>query len=265
MKAALRQHLANWKAHPKRWSLSFVLSRIPAVARNLLVPHKPTPPPLPLDPPVEVEYVSMLLDPDFSRSIAQVRESSCLDLVRLANLWNMIRLAGSGTFIEVGTFRGGTALHLCNAIDIWHESAPFFCFDPFETGGFQDMKECDKAFKSTDFMDTEFASVQRLLAHKPNATVVRGYFPEAASGFDLGEVAFCHLDVDIYDSTLRSLEFVAKRLAPNGVIVVDDFGHEEAPGVEIATREFVSKNPVFLCVPIFPCQALLLPKSHWHD
>lgn len=186
-----------------------------------------------------------------------------MDVVRLANLWNMVRLAGPGTFIEVGTYRGGTALHLCNAIDVWHPGAPFFCFDPFETGGFQGMTECDQAFKPTDFMETELEVVQRLLTPKANATAVRGFFPDAAEGHDLDQIAFCHLDVDVYDSTLRSLDFVAQRLSPKGLIVVDDFGHMETPGVEKATLEFIEKNPAFLCVPLFPCQALLLPRSLW--
>jgi O-methyltransferase len=263
MTGALRRNYANWKAHPRRWQPGYVLSRIPAVVRNALLGEEAPKPPAPLDPPVEVEYVNQLFDPDFSRSVDQVKEFSCLDVVRLANLWNMVKLAGPGTFIEAGTYRGGTALHLCNAIDVWHPGAPFFCFDPFETGGFQGMIECDRAFKATDFMETEFAAVQRLLAPKTNATAVRGFFPDAAEGHDLGEIAFCHLDVDIYDSTLRSLEFVAQRLSPKGLIVVDDFGHMETPGVEKATLEFVAKNPAFLCLPLFPCQALLLPRSLW--
>ena len=265
MTAALHQHYANWKAHPHRWKLGYVLSRIPAALRDSLVPQRPVELPTPLDPPVDVEYVNQLFDPEFSRSVAQVKEFSCMDVVRLANLWNMVRLAGAGTFIEVGTFRGGTALHLCNAIDVWHPGAPFFCFDPFETGGFQEMTEVDMAFKPTDFTQTELKAVQKLLAPKSKATAVRGFFPAAAEGYDLGEIAFCHLDVDIYDSTLRSLEFVTQRLAPKGLVVVDDFGHQETPGVEKATLEFLSRNPAFLCVPMFPCQALLLPKSMWFD
>lgn len=263
MKAALRSHYANWKVHPRRWQLAYVLSRIPAVARNCILGQPPPQPPAPLDPPVEVEYINLLSEPAFSRSVALVKEHTCLDVARLANLWNMVRLAGPGTFIEVGTFRGGTALHLCNAIDTWHPGARFFCFDPFETGGFQGMTDCDRAFKSDDFMQTEFKAVQRLLAPKLNATVVQGFFPKAAEDYDLGEVAFCHLDVDIYDSTLRSLEFMAQRLASSGLIVVDDFGHLETPGVEQATLEFVAKHPDFLCIPMFPCQAVLLPRKKW--
>lgn len=265
MIAALNTHYANWEAHPRRWQLRYVFSRIPAVIRHSLAREHSSALSTPLDPPVEVEYVNLLSDPDFSRSVAEVKEFSCMDVVRLANLWNMVRLAGAGTFIEVGTYRGGTALHLCNAIDTWHRGAPFYCFDPFESGGFVGMTSSDLAFKPTDFMQTDLKSVQQLLAHKSNALAVRGFFPEVAAEYDLGEIAFCHLDVDIYESTLRSLEFIAPRLASKGLVVVDDFGHQETPGVEKATLEFLSKNPTFLCVPMFPCQALLLPRSRWID
>jgi O-methyltransferase len=263
MRAELRRRYTNWKAHPRRWELAYILSRIPAVIRHGVAYEPPAMSYAPLDPPVDVEYVEQLHDEAFSKSVAEVKEFSCMDVVRLANLWNMVRLAGEGTFLEVGSYRGGTALHLCNAIDRWHPGARFFSFDPFETGGFESMTEYDTAFKANDFTGTEYGAVCRLLAPKPNATVVRGFFPHAAADHDLGQIAFCHLDVDMYEATLNSLEFVVDRLAARGVIVVDDFWHKETPGVEKATLEFVAKHPEFVCVPMFPCQAVLLPKTLW--
>lgn len=263
MKQELRKHFANWKAHPHRWQLSYMLTRIPAVLRHSLS-REPRPDPYPpLDPPVDVEYVEQLHDEAFRKSVAEVKDFSCMDVVRLANLWNMVQLAGEGTFIEVGSFRGGTALHLCNAIDQWHPGSPFYSFDPFEKGGFEGMTAIDSAFQESDFTTTSYDAVRRLLEPKPNATVVQGFFPAAAQGLPLGQIAFCHLDVDIYEATLQSLEFVAARLSERGVIVVDDFWHKETPGVEKATRAFVSLHPEFLLVPMFPCQAVLLPKTLW--
>ena len=88
-----------------------------------------------MTPAIEAEDVNILFDPEFQNSVAQVKEFSCLDIARLANLWNLARLAGPGIFLEVGTYKGGTALHICNAIK--DRGAAFYCFDPFEKGGFE--------------------------------------------------------------------------------------------------------------------------------
>jgi hypothetical protein len=54
-------------------------------------------------------------------------------------------------------------------------------------------------------------------------------------------------------------------LAPKGLIVLDDVGHLETPGVEKAMMEFVAAQPSFLAIPMFPCQAVLLPKTFWQS
>ena len=40
---------------------------------------------------------------------------------------------------------GETALHICNAIE--HRDADFYCFDPFEKGGFEEIGDQDQCFK----------------------------------------------------------------------------------------------------------------------
>jgi O-methyltransferase len=214
-----------------------------------------------LVPPVETEHVEMLFDPDFRRSVAEVQDFTCLDLVRLANLWMLVKMAGSGTFLEVGSFRGGTALHICNAME--GRDASFFSIDPFESGGFENLIDCDQAFKPSDFTNTHYDAVSTLLRGKPFAKVVRGFFPSSAQALNLSNIAFCHLDVDIYNATLESLQYLAPRLAPKGLIVVDDTGHNETPGVDLAVKDFVASNPSFLMIPMFPCQSVLMPKHLW--
>ena len=49
--------------------------------------------------------------------------------------------------------------------------------------------------------------VVRLLSCKPNAKVIQGFFPAAADGLELHGIAFCHLDIDVYEATKNSLEY----------------------------------------------------------
>jgi len=217
----------------------------------------------PLDPPVETSYVSILHNSAFRRSVMEVKDSTCLDVARLANLWTTIRSVGSGVFLEVGSFRGGTALHICNAIEEFNPGQPFYCFDPFENAGFEMLGECDAAFRLMDFTETKYRAVVEMLASKPNAHVVQGFFPEAAQGTDFQNIAFCHLDVDVYQATRQSLEFLAPRMAPRSAVVLDDLDHAETPGVRKAAEEFLTAHPEFVMIPMFPCQGALFSTRLW--
>jgi hypothetical protein len=93
--------------------------------------------------------------------------------------------------------------------------------------------------------------------------VIQGFFPQAAEPFDLHNIAFCHLDVDLFDATLKSLNYLAPRLAPSSAILVDDLDHTETPGVRKAVHQFLAENPSFLIIELFPCQGLLLPRHLW--
>src|ERR1700739_2690002 len=127
MLSSIKEHLVRWRANPRRFEPSYVASRAVGVAQAHLSRKKDVREDFKLEPPIEGEYVSMLFDPDFKRSVAEVRDFTCLDLVRLANLWTLVKMAGQGTFLEVGSFRGGTALHICNAME--GRDAPFFSID----------------------------------------------------------------------------------------------------------------------------------------
>jgi predicted O-methyltransferase YrrM len=179
-------------------------------------------------------------------------------------VWNTVKLVGSGIFLEIGSYFGGTALHICNAIDDSHQSgAQFYCFDPFEKGGFESFRPDETTFDLDSFTDADYAKVTKFLSAKPNARVVQGFFPQAAVPFDLHNIAFCHLDVDSYEATLECLRYLAPRLAPRSVILVDDLGNTGTPGVRNAITYFLAQNPSFLLIEMFPLQGLLLSRDLW--
>lgn len=261
-----KAHLSNWRSNPRRAKPGFIFSRL---WRYFLVELRPITRifkrPRPLNPPIETGSVEILLNPAFRSSVAEVKRYTCLDEARLANVWNTVKLVGSGIFLEVGSFLGGTALHICNAIDDSQQSgARFYCFDPFEKGGFESPRPDEIEFTiEHSFTNTDYATVAKLLSVKPNARVVQGFFPQAAEPFDLQNIAFCHLDVDLYEATQKCLNYLAPRLATRSVILVDDLGGIGIPGVRDAITDFLAQNPSFLLIEIFPLQGLLLPRHLW--
>jgi len=213
-----------------------------------------------LRPPIDTRNMEILADPEFRRSVEQAQPYTLLDVGRLANLWTLARMTGPGTFLEVGSYRGGGALHLLHAMGARRE--PFYSFDPFEEGGFEKVTAVDNLFQSQDFTDTRYEKVVELVKPFPNARVVRGFFPAAAAGIDLGPIAFCHLDVDVYQATRDSLAYLAPRLARRSFIVLDDV-QRSVKGVEKAVAEFLAEHPAFLFLPVFPSQGVLLSKELW--
>lgn len=217
-----------------------------------------------LVPPIDPTNVEILEDPEFRASAQSARDHTLLGVGRLANIWYLARMAGEGTFLEVGTYRGGGSLHICNAV---RERNPrFYCFDPFEDGGFSSVGEIDDLFEQNQFTDTSYQAVVELLSGFPNATVVRGFFPAATEKLeapgDLSQIAFCHLDVDVYEATRDSLDFLAPRLAPRSLIVLDDI-YRNVHGVMQAVEEFLEANPAFLMIPMFPSQGVILSTDLW--
>lgn len=247
----------KWKSHPRRRDLRFLLKTVyrqyfdwrfeENLRHKLLVP--------PLDP----LNIEVLEDEEFRASVKAVQGCTLLDVGQLANLWALARRAGPGVFLEVGSYRGGGALHICNAVRA--QNRHFYSFDPFEDGGFESISAVD-LYRKDQFTETSHLAVQRLLAAHPNARAVKGFFPEAAKGLDLQPIAFCHLDVDVYPATRDCLNFLAPRLGPKSFIVLDDV-YRRVSGVQHAIDEFLAANPSFLLIPMFPGQGVLLSAKLW--
>ena len=148
MLSRLVRTLSNWKAHPKRFDVSFISDAAEHKYRAAKDRKRL------LQPPIDTNNVAVLSDQEFCRSVAQVRDYTLLDVARLANLWYLARLAGSGVFLEVGSYRGGWPSIFATLLTI--HSRSFYCFDPFEKGGFEKITGRDELFHTDDFRDTQY-------------------------------------------------------------------------------------------------------------
>jgi hypothetical protein len=119
-----------------------------------------------------------------------------------------------------------------------------------------------------------------VIAHNPNARILvqvswsswdgHGRTPSvggtgggsAVRDADLSQIAFCLLDVDVYEATRESLVFLAPRMAPRSFIVLDDV-YRNVRGVTDAVDEFLRDNPSYLMLPLFPSQGVLLSTKLW--
>ena len=90
-----------------------------------------------------------------------------------------------------------------------------------------------------------------------------------ASGENPREIAFAHLDGDLYGSILESLAFVYPRLARGALVVVDDYcdpailhRHDIFPGAYRACADFFADKPESMVVLPAPHPGYAFPMQY---
>jgi predicted O-methyltransferase YrrM len=212
----------------------------------------------PIQKPINPVDVEVLADPGFQASVKEVASLTLLDTARLANLWALCRLTPKGNILEIGSYKGGGALHLSNACP----DRKVIACDSF--AGFETLKpELDRNFESHMFKDNAREKVEQLFQSRSRKyEVLQGFFPASCAGHQIAPVSFVHLDADVYKATSESLFYLAEQriLTDKALIVMDDF-NRGAGGVNQAAAEFVTKHPDWAVFPLFPAQGLLVQRS----
>jgi len=172
-----------------------------------------------------------------------------LDRPRLYTIWQAVRnVAHLGLpAAEVGVYRGGSARFIAEAYRLFAgHDLELHAFDTF-TGHVPDsITEHDsEAHRGAVFRDVAVEEVAAYLAEFPRVRIHEGDARELLPRAGVDRFGFVHLDVDLYEPTLRCLREVAPRLAAGGAIVVDDVGAPKCPGVARALHEFMAEDPDF--------------------
>jgi O-methyltransferase len=209
-----------------------------------------------VDKSTDPRWLDVLNDQGFRRSMRAIRDLSALDTPRLANLWQWCGMSEDGALIEVGAFRGGTALHLSNR---WPNRRIFVC-DTFD--GFAPLRfhhEHDQGIRPGTWCNHDAAAVEALFLEKSrDVRLIQGVFPQSDRRGEVRGVSFAHVDVDLYESCIASLEYLAPRTTPGAFIVVNDYLRERTRGIRQAVEEFLAQRPLWIALPVYPGQGLLL-------
>ena len=161
--------------------------------------------------------------------------------IRLFFLQSCIRSVHNieGCFVECGTRNGKSALFTIIADD---RKRNVYLFDSFE--GLSDPVAGKDTTTARDpktgfrlFGETNYSNVLERFS-KFNVQIFKGWIPERFADAKEEAVAFLHIDVDMYEPTLQTLEYFYPRVAKNGIIVCDDYGSDNYPGARKAFDEF---------------------------
>jgi hypothetical protein len=186
------------------------------------------------------EFLDILHDDAFQHSLREIKYITKYDTARLAHIWQLCRLSEPrGNIVEVGAWRGGSAIHLMNC----RPEARFVVADTFHTSDYE-----------------EVIARLKQKGRGKDLTVLKGVFPDSDAEGAVRDVSFAHVDVVIYESCRRSLEYLSRRCGRSAVIVVNDVLRYPW-GVSEALCEFSEAHPEWIALPLYPGAAVLLRRD----
>ena len=164
-------------------------------------------------------------------------------------------LAVSGDLVEMGCYKGDTALLLAEVLrDAESKTGEklgksggklakkLWIYDSFE--GLPEKGDFDTSVLGEDFTKGELFVTKRevkerfLRAGLPVPVIRKGWFRDL-SALDMPErIAFSFLDGDFYESIRDSLKLVGDLMAFGGVVLVHDYNNPALPGVKRAVDEW---------------------------
>jgi len=176
-------------------------------------------------------------DADFNAYLSRFDELRLFNTERRWNMWQLMRLTEGvpGDTAECGSFQGAGSYLVCNANA---GRRHHHIFDSFE--GLSEPKNVDGTYWKRGGLACAEDIVARNLSEFTAYTLYKGWIPTRFAEVADRKFSFVHIDVDLYQPTLDSLEFFYPRMSDGGLIVCDDYGFSVCPGATRAVDEFLA-------------------------
>jgi len=157
----------------------------------------------------------------------------------------------NGSVAECGCWKGHSSYIIASILMEHKYKGKFSIFDSFEMG-LSDKHEKDintrhilsveDIQKEKELFSSKENDLHEVLKPFDFYKLYKGWIPERFGEVEKEKFIFVHLDVDLYQPTLDSLEFFYPRLKKGGVIVLDDYGYTQFPGAKKCVDEFLARN-----------------------
>jgi hypothetical protein len=134
----------------------------------------------------------------------------------------------------------GSGLHLIDSFAGLSEPSPA---DGYSIRG-RGANEAGRATRPKGWLAAPIDEARATLKDYPGVSFHPGWIPQVLSALPEARWSFVHLDLDLYEPTLGSLEYFYPRLAAGGVIICDDYGAPLFPGAHRAWDQFCDDNGI---------------------
>ena len=203
--------------------------------------------------------------PDELRVLELVKGYTCGSVERIVGVMGAVDYVVAnripGAIVECGVWRGGSMMAAAHTLlNRKDTSRDIHLFDTFE--GMSEPTEKDVMFdgqKASTLLNTSerkegvvnywcIAGIEDVTRNlhstgypKDRLHFIKGKVEDTIPQHAPDQIALLRLDTDWYESTAHELEHLYPRVAPNGIIIIDDYGHWQ--GARQAVDEYFAKQP----------------------
>ncbi|HCS29504.1 MAG TPA: hypothetical protein DIW43_18760 [Spongiibacteraceae bacterium] len=143
-----------------------------------------------------------------------------------------------GDIAEFGSFRGHSGWLISRSLEVLESSKRLYMFDTFEN--FPDEPLGVDAFWSATHK-VDFKEVKDKLSGFKNTFLVKGDFTISLESSPLDSVSLAFVDCDSFRATEYLINIIPdKYLTPNGLFVLEDYGHPALLGNRLAVHEHLA-------------------------
>lgn len=184
-----------------------------------------------------------------------------------------------GAFVECGVWRGGSMMVAAEALRLFGgPSRDVHLFDTYEGLPQPDEADADiwgndsrgwwaekkTSERSSDWARSHIDEVRANMAstgYPPERIrYVKGMVEDTLPAEAPDRIAFLRLDTDWYSSTRHEMEHLFPRLVPNGIIIIDDYGHFR--GARKAVDEYLAAHRIPLMLTRIDYTGRIAVKTH---
>jgi len=197
------------------------------------------------------------------RSFTGTTSDSLSRRIRSLSLSQLVRRIAAnnvkGKFAECGCLKGHSTHVIARTMTLCGLTEPLLVFDSFEGLSTPTPEDLNTSARHVDtygqqarlragkkmFVADMLTTMRNLAEHK-FIVYHPGWIPETFAGLENERFAFVHIDVDLYQPVKDSLNFFYERLAPGGIIQIDDYNFLDWPGAQKAVDDFlITAKPGF--------------------
>lgn len=191
--------------------------------------------------PTDLDQLRQFLLSEHHQTVCSDRLKAISSLVD-----DVVKFNVAGAFVEVGCYKGAMALWLRALLDDAGDDRQIHVYDSFS--GLPEPGAMDSDHLSAGELTATPHDVLALHAtwRAPSPVIHIGWFSDTLPTELPDQIALAYLDGDFYESIMKSLQHCIPRLAPGGVLIVDDYADLKAnpkawnglPGVKRACDDF---------------------------
>ena len=130
-------------------------------------------------------------------------------------------------FLECGVGRGYMAAAICDYFR-WNENKPeFFLVDTFLPNSAQNnINQKENGGKQPFCYTSDIDEVKKYFDKYKNIKILKGFCPDVINKLPAKKIIYCHLDLNNYESELKTFKYLLKKnyFRKGAVVIFDDFG-----------------------------------------